>query len=560
MILNEEFLMNSFFSIKKYAISAVAAPVVTACLLSGCSYQGTAEELYNAADTYMEAVLSRKISKISDLSSVDFEDQKPFWKSELDYSSPTYTDEEIIVLEAVSDSMSYEVIPDSAYFDAKTGEGYVDVEITMADYAALSSDHDVMESPESFAAALESDRSKQYVIRVEFELSGDRLLVANHEEILNSCYSFVDSEFTYYPPLEELIYGISFYSPYYGGAFTQYINCGELVVSLSYEPSADTSGIYWKVEHDDEVVYISDVGVTEFDFDITVAPADPDRPDSFDNGDYTFTIYDGDDEAVYSDSFTENNTVYRPSQDYDWLYTINDQGDYAIYNDTDVIELDYYGDYVGTDVFYRVLYEGEIVYTSDIGIGRSYGYFRADYIPDLMTDSGYLIAGKYEILFYNESGIFIGGGTAIVLNDNAGLDGTYVGAFIGYDIIGDEFSYVIYEALNDPFWMMTDGRPEDRGIYDSGVDSIELVITSSVDIGAVTFYVLYSATGGLYDQQIVSEEFVVTSMQSDDGLFYFFLVYESDAALSDGYYIIRSRNDDGEALVISCCSVGEIPG
>ena len=543
----------------KKILSVMMVLAVICGTLSGCGSKASSKEIAEAAKPYMKAILSRKISQILKLSTPDFKDYKKQWSGKLSFSLPEYTSEDAEICEAIADSISYTIDEDSAHVDGKYGEGYIDVNVTMADYRTLSKDYDIMESVDTFTDAIIDDNSDEFVLRLEFEKVGDDWLVSNHEEILSTCYSFTDCHYTFYPDLSDVIYGISFYT--YDSSWnydnTDFKNVSDLYVSLDYKYGSDISQVYCTVEYNGMIIYTSTRGADYFDLDISTGsfPTDSKRPNAFASGDYSITVYDGRDRVITSETVTLTNTEYRPWEQFDWYFATSEHGDYAIYNNADELDLDIMDHYYDSDLYYTVAYNGEVVFTSDKGLYE--GYLYASDVPSLRTPSGYLVAGLYEITFYDDAaGICYGGCTAIVTNNNLGPDGNRVSAYLGYDIIGDTFSYEWYCAMGDPYWVLEDGSHSDFGTYSSGVKKIQLSVPVEYDFGSVSYYVEYSANGDTYNIDQAADTVTVDVVSSGDGMSYD-LVLEDSSALADGYYIIYSQVDGEEPFVTSYCRVGD---
>ena len=546
-------------TVKKIIATAMTV-TMSLGILSGCfAGKDASKDIIDAAKPYMKAVLARKISQISKLSTDDFKDDKRSWSDKLDLDE-RFDRDEAEAYEAICDSISYTIDEDSATGNTRYGEGYIDLTVKIADYDALTDDVDIMESPDSFAREIDrTSEKREYDLRLEFELVGDAWLVSNHEEVLTTIFDFMDERFEYYPNLSGVVYGIEIYSwtEYRTDIFT---NPAELDCWISYDWESDISDIYTEVYYEGTLVMTTSRGLEYFAVNTECAdiPSDPIRPDGLATGQYQFIVYDGIGRILVSRTVSVVNTEYRPHEQFGWYSETVDHGSYAIYNDTCLIDLDLTNHYGDPNVYYTVTYNGELVYTSPLGTYE--GYYNSDGEGDWNTSGSYMDPGIYVIMFYDDAtDTCYGSATAIVLRNNHGLDGTQIGGYIGFDKIDDGFSYDIYASMGNPYWIMDDGSDDDFAYYGSNPGEITYVLPVDQDLGTMEFYVEYSDTGFSYDNEDVTDTMSVEVTEVDGELRYEFVFDGDGSSVEDGYYTVHVQFDGGDPCVIGYCRVGEAP-
>ena len=136
-------------SMKKAVSIAVALSM--AASLAGCADKA-GEEVLDAADTYAKAITDLDADKIVDLSS-DFDDDEADLLSQM-LGYEIIVGDEKPVIEAIADTLAYEIDEESVEASTKDGEGEVEVTFTYADYEAVMEDEANMTDADTLASAI----------------------------------------------------------------------------------------------------------------------------------------------------------------------------------------------------------------------------------------------------------------------------------------------------------------------------------------------------------------------------------------------------------------------
>ena len=282
----------------KKAIS-LAVALSMAASLAGCADKA-GEEVLEAADTYAKAITDLDADKIVDLSS-DFKDDDAEALSQLLEYEMIVGDEKPVI-EAIADTLSYEIDEESVEASTKDGEGEVEVTFTYADYEAVMEDEANMTDADTLAAAIKAaDETVEKSVKIEFELEDEEWLVTNYDDVLE-IYDFFMIMPEFPTNLSDAITGASWWLAD-DSATGYYENTDSIELDLSYDYSADISEVYYTVEFGGEVIYTGsdDFGWAQYgyyqDAELT---ADGYLPE----GEYTITFYDGNDNVLISDTAT----------------------------------------------------------------------------------------------------------------------------------------------------------------------------------------------------------------------------------------------------------------
>ena len=541
----------------KKLLSLVLAVTMAVVSLCSCGADTKAdEELLDITKDGVKLILDRKISKLAKISTSDFDDAKKDWAEDLDFSpSGSYTSEERVVFEAISDTIDYSIDEDSVESSNKYGEGKVRVEFTIVDYAPLMDDVEAMNDSDSFIDAFSSCDDKTIELWFDFEKEGDSWLISNTEEILNELFSFREERFIFVPDLSRSSFDLEWYgcSDYSNNIYS---NPYTINLELYFYDNSDTSQIYFTVAYNGDYIYTSQRGIYDAYFSVTDpgAPVDPGRG-CLAQGEYTISFYDGNDRFIAEDTCTVCTFEPGPADYINWYYENEDWGIYALFNDTfgidpdlDLAEAGGYGD----DYFYTVTYNGELVYTSSEGSFMGY-YYAEDQDPD----SYYLDAGFYEVSFYRcDSSELVVTAYAIVMRDNEGPDGTYLGAFLGHNVTGRGLSADMYNDFESAYWYSTDPASPAEGMVFDSADSLTYRIPVSQDYGTLLYDFTYSDDGDAneaYADTIQSSNAATVQTDADGSLYYEFTF---DGTVDAGYYRITVLADNGiDFSLFSVCQV-----
>lgn len=542
----------------KKIVAVILAMTIAMLPLCSCAKDGQAnDELLGLTKDGIKYILDRKISKLSKISTSDFDDVKKKWADELDFSAgSSWTNEECIVLSAISDTIEYSIDEDSVDSSLKYNEGKVRVDFTMADYTELFEDEEAMNDADSFADSLSSCDEKTIEIWFNFEKEGDAWLIANCEEILNALYSFREERFTFVPDLTRASHGLDWYgTDSFGG--TSYSNPFDISCVLYFYDNSDTSQVYYTVSYDGNVIYVSSPGMTQGNFCTTDpgAPLDPSRG-TLAPGQYTISFYDGCGRLIDEDTCTVYTMESSPADDILWYSEDEDWGSFALYDTTYVIDpdlnLNNLNNYSSTNYYYTVTFEGDLVYTS--AQGEYMGYYYADYQD---PDSWELLPGLYQIDFYDcTNDALVASAYAIVMLDGAGPDGTYLGAFLGHNIIGRNISYTMQQDLLSAYWYSGDTSNSAQSGIISGASTLTYRIPVTQDYGTLLFDFTYSDDGDADDPfayGLSSTNSAEVQVDADGSMYYEFTY---SGTVNPGYYRITILADNAvDFTSFSVCQV-----
>ena len=538
----------------KKLISVAMAFVMASAALASCSSGGQAnDEILDLSKSALKNIVERKISKLAKISTSAFDDVKKDWSEELDFSagSGRYTNEYATVFTAISDTIDYSIDEDSVESSTKYGEGRVRVEFTIADYEALFDDEEAMNDADSFVDALHSCSDKDIELWLDFEMEGETWLLSNPEEILNTLYSFREKRIVFVPDLTRSSYGVQWFytDDYYGNTYT---NTSAIDCELVFYDNSDSSSVYYTVSYEGSLLYTSPAGSTDAYYTITDsgAPLDPERG-TLATGEYTVTFYDGSDSVLEVTSCTVVNTVPSPGDYILWYSEDESWGTFAIYDDAYMIDPDLnisdLNGYSNTNYYYTVTFRGEEVYVSSDG--EYMGYYYSDY-----QDSGnfYLDPGVYEVAFYDaETEEHVVTAYAVVLNDGVGADGTYLGAFLGLNVIGMNVPGNMYNDFLGAYWYSDSGE----GSILTGANTLTYRIPVTEDYGTLDYTIIYSEDGDESDpySYVTGSDHAEVQYDEAGNMFYEFTY---DGTVEEGYYRITVMADNAiDFSLFSVCQV-----
>ena len=538
----------------KKLISVAMAIVMASAALASCSSGGKADdEILDLAKEGVKDVVDRKISKLAKISTSDFGDVKKDWAEDLDFSSGSgrYSNDYATVFSAISETIDYSIDEDSVESSTKYGEGRVRVEFTIADFEELFDDEEAMNDAGSFVDALSSCSDKDIELWFDFELEGDTWFISNSEEILTNLYSFREKRIVFVPDLTRSSYGTQWYftDDYSGDTYT---NAHSIDCELYFYDNSDSSSVYYTVSYEGTLLYTSGAGSTEAYYTTTDpnAPLDPEMG-TLATGEYTVAFYDGSDRLLEETSCTVVTSVPGPSDYIRWYSENEAWGTFALYDDAYVIDpdlyLSYINDYTYTDYYYTVTFNGEQVYVS--GDGEYMGYYYSDYQDG---DSFYLEPGIYEISFYDvATDEHVVTAWAIVLNDGVGADGTYLGAFLGLNVVGMNTPANMYYDFLGAYWC----SDTEEGSILTNANTLTYRIPVSEDYGSLDYTFIYSEDGDEYEPYSYVTGSDHAEVQYDEaGNMYYEFTY--DGTVEEGYYRITVAADNAvDFSVFSVCQV-----
>ena len=299
-------------NLKKTVSVAVASAIVFS--MTGCSFlDKSKDEVLEAADAYAKELAACNIGKLAKLSDEDFEKVQEEWEGKLTFSEgDLYTADTATVLNAIADTISYEIDEESVEATKKSGEGSIDVTFTIADYADLVDDDSITDA-DAFAGAVADAETTEISVTLEFERTDDgEWLGSNYTKVFEKLYDFTNDEFSFSTPVADAITSDSldwWWTDNGDDSDPVYTNTDEIDGELQIDTSLlDNYDVVYEITYEvqrDGVVIFTGTGYDAWveDYDLTSADLDPDTGYLL-PGTYTITFYDPDGEVLVSDTCT----------------------------------------------------------------------------------------------------------------------------------------------------------------------------------------------------------------------------------------------------------------
>ncbi|MBO4637417.1 MAG: hypothetical protein J5685_09765 [Clostridiales bacterium] len=558
---------------KKTIRTVISVTVASAMILSmaSCSlFDKAKEQILEAADAYADNLCKPAISKIIKATNDDIEDAADEWTAKLTFSAgELYDADQATALQAIADTMSYEIDEESVDGSTKKGEGSVDVTFTIADYEAVLADDDAMSSVDAFTAAIADADTNEISVTLEFELVDDEWLVSNYDKVFGKIYAFVDADISFVPPLVDLVTGTTwFFDDFDADIEGQYTNATTLDLDINFDYGADYSTIHYEVEHNGQVIFVSEDGLREGYYHASDdgAPTDP-SGNYLEEGTYDIIFYDGLGNELARGTATVLVADNADNVTFTWWFSDDGNG---TYDETTRIDLDINlgaTNLTSSDVYYTVSYNGQQVYRSADGLRE--GYYYASYDGAPVTASGNLAAGSYDIEFFMLDGTPLGGDVATVTNAEGGATPGQGGGgdtdnYLGY--VGEVFYETssgdpFYDNTGAPSWwnvLASGDTANETARYSSGVGAIQIAVQAQdASLGDVEYvYYLIPDPNTLDGAQEVYRNTIGTTeyARTDGGTNYYYdCTYSGNIA--DGLYLVELYNN-GTLQVESFCLVG----
>ena len=185
-------------TIRKAGAAALAGAMAFSC--ASCALFGpNKKEIIEAADTFAGTLLKQDAGKIIKLTTED-EDSEAAEALEMIFDDSLYSDDQKKFIDAVSDTITYEVDEESVEVDKE--EASADVTFTMVDYEkALDGD---FEDIDAVLDALEDcEDTKDVEVTIEFEKDDDEWLVSNiDDDKFGDIFEFYIYELNIMPAVE----------------------------------------------------------------------------------------------------------------------------------------------------------------------------------------------------------------------------------------------------------------------------------------------------------------------------------------------------------------------
>ena len=401
-------------TIRKAGAAALAGAMALSC--ASCALFGpNKKEIVEAADTFAGTLLKQDAGKIIKLTTED-EDSDVAEALEMIFDEETLSDDQKKFVDAVSDTITYEVDEESV--EINKDEASADVTFTMVDYEkALDGD---FEDIDAVLDALEDcEDTKDVEVTIEFEKDDDEWLVSNiDDDSYGDIFEFYIYELNLTPAVAvdytdiwpgtsgilSEVHFIDDITAYESAlTFDVYFN-GSLLASDQPAVVADTTEIWCDYTTELEageyeiVVYLNGTEITSMSTtvdDSGVAPTVTDDSVSYDDYSYVFSA-----EGQLADLVQAVDWYLDDGYGY---YSFNDGIEYDIYF-SDALT---YDDVVGItfniyDEDGNTLAEGETVYGSNISYGTNEDGYYYVYLP-YQTEDG-LASGTYYIEVFNPDG------------------------------------------------------------------------------------------------------------------------------------------------------------
>ena len=158
--------------------------------ITGKSSKDPSKEVLSAAEDYCKAIADADADSIIDLSAEDLGDLEEQLKDALDFRNGPYSDDMAGILDAIADTIEYEIDEDSLEVDEDKGEASVDVTFTVFDYldGEFGDDVDTLDEAKD---AIEDGDTTDIDITLELEETDDGWKVNDTEDITESVYEFM---------------------------------------------------------------------------------------------------------------------------------------------------------------------------------------------------------------------------------------------------------------------------------------------------------------------------------------------------------------------------------
>ena len=282
--------------------SALVVSLSVLVSLGSCSLFGPKpEEIVEAADTFADALLSRDVDELRDLTS-EKKSSKTMKTFEELFDDSAYSFEQNKFNEAVADTITYEV--DASSVEISKDVSSVDVVFTLVDYEIALSDGEFSDINQVVSAVGSCDEVIDYTITFEFvETEEGVFLLSNlKDKHFAGLFSFCTYEFEIKPDLASLMEGTDIWSDDYSICMTTTFN-GDL--------SNVISDVTFDVYLDGEIVS-QDASVFYYE-GFVYCNYDNDDYSELASGEYEIRLkYEG--EEICSSSVTIDKPVTYPSR------------------------------------------------------------------------------------------------------------------------------------------------------------------------------------------------------------------------------------------------------
>ena len=322
-------------TLRKAGAVALAGAMTLSC--ASCALFGAnKKEIVEAADTFASTLLKQDAGKIVKLTN-EKKDSDAAEALELIFDDSMYTEEQNKFIDAVADTITYEVDEESVEVDKE--EASVDVTFTMVDYEKALKD-DYSDIDEVLDLLKDCDDTKEVEVTFEFEKDDDEWLLSNlKDKGFGKLFDFYTYELSLKPDLAACVSDT--YS--YGGSYYVYMD-----VYTSEDVSEYDGDLTFDVYCDGSLISSGNLA-TVYSYDIYCEYADANY-DYLDSGSYTLVLMYGDTEIVSETVDVDNDWVTETAAPFTGDYSTEvsstdwwlDNGDDTYDTGVTQIELDFY--------------------------------------------------------------------------------------------------------------------------------------------------------------------------------------------------------------------------
>lgn len=414
---------------KKLIASALCVSILASA--GGCAlFDSDDDVLLAVADDYASAIVKCKANKILGFR-VDGDDIENELEAMMSGYSIDNSGRYYDIVDAVADSLSYEINEDSVESSKKNAEGSVEITFTLVDYNAIFDE--VTEeggNADDFVDALQDNDAQTMEISqtIDFVYEDETWLVDDKNgKNLFAIYAFYDDaeDFEFVMPLYSYVDEVVWY---YSESST-YTNPNQ--IELDILPTVDGTLIPFEFTYeyyrDGDLLFTSNVCTDQgYWIEAYYGPMyDPNceltDSGSLAPGEYRCVMYDLAGNVLADSTCTVIEIEGGASTDFidhtEWYFSDND-----VYTNEDTIELDIIPTSDGQNITWRFTYEyyrdGDLIFVSDVCTDSGYwieAYYGPYYDPAAdLNENGNLLEGEYRCIIYDMDGDVLADSTCTV--------------------------------------------------------------------------------------------------------------------------------------------------
>lgn len=203
--------------LKRFTTTFLCGSLITSVVLgsTGCSFMDKSpEQILDISTSFCDALCDGDSKAASKL--VNEKDTKDYFEDIFDFDAGDNNP----LMDAIKESISYELDEDSVEGSKKDGEGSADVVFTVVDYEKVASEGEYYNASELASAISDSKDTKEIELTLELEYTDDKdnpWLIENYEDIMDEVYAHIDFEPDYKVDIASLVnYTDVIVTPYTG--------------------------------------------------------------------------------------------------------------------------------------------------------------------------------------------------------------------------------------------------------------------------------------------------------------------------------------------------------